>query len=140
MPVATFHDLAAELCAAAGVVTPPLMPSADGAVAFTLHTQGVEIALSHDPRHPGYAFALIAFGQPPQYREAEVYRELLEANLMMLGADAPAFSLNAVDGRVILQYPWPLAQASGDVLWVGLSAVVGRALAWREDFRLQAGE
>jgi len=133
MPVSTFHALAAGFCAAAAVDTPRLWPDAEGIVSFTARLDGVDVAISHDAAgHPDHAFVLVMFGAVPSDREPAVHRELLNANLLMLGAGAPAFSVNPLDGQVILHYVYPLAEASGDALLAGLESVTAIALRWRQ--------
>ncbi len=137
MTVSSFHDLAADFCTAAGAAMPLLTPDPAGVVSFNLQWQGVEIFISHVPAdHPDHAFVLALFGQVPQAQQPAVWRELLRANLLLLGPDAPAFSLHPVDDQVILQYTWPLARSSGQGLLAGVQRMAEQALLWRRDFCL----
>ena len=137
MSVSAFHELAAAFCAAAHAVLPPLSPNAEGIAAFTARLDEVEVSISHDMlNHPDHAFVLVMFGPVPEPQQARAWQELLHANLLMLGEGAPAFSLNPLDGQVILQYVYPLAQASGEGLLAGLQTAVAAAVQWRQTFSL----
>ncbi len=137
MSVHAFHELAAAFCVAAQVALPPLAPNHDGIAAFTARLGEVEVCVSHDMlNHPDHAFVLVMFGPVPEAQQAHAWQELLHANLLMLGEGAPAFSLNPLDGQVILQHTYPLAQASGEGLLSGLQAGVAAALQWRRAFTL----
>ena len=122
---------------AARVPPPPLAPNSEGIAAFTAQLGEVEVAISHDMvNHPDHAFVLVMFGPVPEQQQARAWQELLHANLLMLGEHAPAFSLNPLDGQVILQYVYPLAQASGEGLLAGLQTAVAAAVQWRQAFAL----
>lgn len=137
MSVFAFHDLAAAFCAAARIPAPPLAPTTEGIAAFTARLDEVEVSISHDMlNHPDHAFVLVMFGPVPEPQQARAWQELLNANLLMLGEGAPAFSLNPLDGQVILQYVYPLAQASGEGLLAGLQTAVAAAVQWRQTFSL----
>jgi len=137
MSVSAFHELAAAFCAAAHVALPPLTPNNEGIAALTAHLGEVEVSISHDMvSHPDHAFVLVMFGQVPEPQQARAWQELLHANLLMMGESAPAFSLNPLDGQVILQYIYPLAQASGESLLAGLQTAVAAAVQWRQSFSL----
>lgn len=137
MSVPAFHDLAAAFCAAAQVTPPVLSPSAEGITAFTARLDEVDVSICHHMvNHPDHAFVLVLFGQVPEPLQARAWQELLHANLLMLGDGAPAFSLNPLDGQVVLQYVYPLAQASGERLLAGLQTAVAAAVQWRLAFTL----
>lgn len=137
MSVPAFHELAAAFCVAAQVALPPLAPNNEGVAAFTARLGEVEVCVSHDMlNHPDHAFVLVMFGPVPEPQQARAWQELLHANLLMLGEGAPAFSLNPLDGQVILQYVYPLAQASGEGLLAGLQTAVAAAVQWRQTFSL----
>lgn len=137
MSVPAFHNLAAAFCAAAHVTLPPLIPNGEGITAFTAQLDEVEVSISHDMvNHADHAFVLVMFGEVPEHQQARAWQELLHANLLMLGEGAPAFSLNPLDGQVILQYVYPLAQATGEGLLGGLKTAVATALQWRQTFSL----
>ncbi len=137
MTVLNFHELAEQFCLAAGAPVPALVPQADGTLAFTAHIHDVDVTLTHDPlSHPGHAFVLVVFGPLPHGRELEATRQLLRANLLMLHAQSPAFSLNPLDDQALLQYAYPLVKASGPALLAALTTIVQCALHWRESFLL----
>ncbi len=139
MPLASFYDLAAEFCAATGSAAPELTPDPGGVVSFNVRLRDVEVFVSHLPaEHPDHAFVLVMFGQVPHERQWAAWRELLRANLLMLGAHAPSFSLHPLDDQVILQYAYPLSHASGEGLLAGTNTLVDEALAWRDKHRLEA--
>ena len=137
MSVSAFHELAAAFCVVARVPLPPLAPNNEGIAAFTAQLGEVQVSISHDMvNHPDHAFVLVMFGPVPEPQQAHAWQELLHANLLMLGEGAPAFSLNPLDGQVILQYVYPLAQATGDGLLAGLQTAVAAAVQWRQAFTL----
>lgn len=132
-----FAELAAALCRTAGATLPPLTPDAEGGVGLRLEIDGVAVLVTHYPAHfPAHAFVLVSFGPVPATAEADVFRELLGANLMMLRPGAPAFARDPLDGQIVLQASCALAETSGDALLAGIRAAVGKAIEWRRAHRL----
>lgn len=138
MPEQTFDDLAEQFCALLQVPVPDMPPDADGVRAFSTRLQDVDVSVAHDPvRAPGYVLVVVAFGALPAARTLEAARALLHANLLMFQPGAPAFSLNPVDGLVLLQRAHPLERATGAGLLAALDASVRGALQWRRDHYLE---
>lgn len=133
MSSTSFHDFTALFCEAAGSAVPELRPSENGLYAFTTTVRAVDVTVTHDPAtRPGYAVVFVMFGKVPQGRQLEVYRDLLNSNLLLVHAGAPAFSLNPHDDQVILQQMQPLVPGAGAQFWAGLQGVVDSALQWRD--------
>ena len=136
-----FAELAAALCKAAGAALPPLAPDGSGGVGLRLEIDGVAVSVTHYPAHfPEHVFVLVAFGSVPASAEADAFRELLDANLMMLRPGAPAFARDPLDGQIVLQASCALAETSGDALLAGIRAAVGKAIEWRRVHRLAPDE
>jgi len=132
-----FAELAEALCRAAGTSLPPLTPDTAGGFGFRLEIDGVTVSVTHYPAHfPEHAFVLVGFGPVPASAEADVFRELLNANLVMLRPGAPAFARDPLDGQIVLQASCALAETSGDALLAGIRVAVGKAIEWRRAHRL----
>lgn len=128
-----FAELAEALCSAVGTTLPPLMPDTAGGFGFRLQIDDVAVSVTHYPVHfPEHAFVLVAFGPVPTSAEADVFRELLNANLMMLRPGAPAFARDPLDGQIVLQASCALAETSADALLTGIRVAVGKAMEWRQ--------
>jgi hypothetical protein len=133
----TFSELTQAVCRAAGVEPPPLAPDAQGGYAFSLSIDDVTVSIAHYPAHfAEHAFVLVRFGAVPPASEAEVFRELLNANLMVLRPGAPAFARDPLDGHIVLQVTCALSETSGEALLAGIRVAVGKAIDWRSTHRL----
>lgn len=137
MSALDFHTLAEQFCAAAGAPMPDLVPDAQGAFTFSALLRDVAVTVTHEPMgSPDHVFVLVAFGPLPEEHARQAALRLLNANLLMLRAQAPAFGLNPVDEHVLLQYALPLAELTGESLLAGMAKAVDSALQWRQDFFL----
>lgn len=140
MAVANFQALCEGVCAVFGIDAPQLQPDAMGITGFTLRVQDVDISVVQAPEGTApAAFVLVEFGPPSPERELETWHALLDANFLMLGANAPSFSRNPVSGEVVLQYACALADATPEGLCQSIEHIAAVAVRWRQDYFL-AGE
>jgi hypothetical protein len=132
-----FTELAAALCRAAGMVPPAITRDAAGGLGLSLVVDGVAVTVTHHPANfPDHVFVVVAFGVVPACVEANVLRELLAANLLMLRPGSPSFGIDPRDGQVVLQACCAMSQTSGDALLGGIRVAVERAVEWRQAHRL----
>lgn len=118
---------------------PPLDPDGCGGLGLRMEIDGIAVSVMHYPAHfPEHAFVLVVFGPVPASAEAEVFRELLDANMAMLRPGAPAFARDPTDGQIVLQASCALSQTGGEALLSGIRAAVGKAIEWRRVHRLAA--
>jgi hypothetical protein len=137
----SLQALAAQLCAMIDVAPPQLDADDDGIVAFSASLRGVDATFTHDTSsRPDEARIHVFFGHVPEHKELEALRELLNANYLMQQAGAPSFSRNPDTGELVLQYVYPLEEASGENLWAGLQTIIDRVLRWRETFALSEAD
>lgn len=139
MAVASFQVLCEGVCGIFGVQPPGLQPDANGLTGFTLQLRGVDISVVEAPAGASpEVFVLVEFGAPPAGRELETWHALLDANFLMLGANAPSFSRNPVTGDVVLQYASTLHDATCEALCESIRAIADVAARWRQDYFLGA--
>ena len=140
MAVASFQVLCEGVCEIFGVTPPPLQPDANGLTGFTLQLQGVDISVVEAPTGPGgpspAALVLVEFGVPPPERELQTWHALLDANFLMLDANAPSFSRNPMTGEVVLQHACTLHDTTCEDLCGRLLAIAEVAVRWRRDYFL----
>ncbi len=137
MTVASFQALCEGVCAIFGVAPPDLQPDMTGLTGFTLQLRGVDLCVAQAPSGPVPAvFVLVEFGAPPVGRELQTWHALLDANFLMLGANAPGFSRNPVTGDVVLQYACALHEATPEGLCASIRAIADVAARWRKDYFL----
>lgn len=137
MAIASFQVLCEGVCEIFGVTPPALQPDTIGLTGFTLQLQGVDISVVEAPSgsEPA-AFMLVEFGAPPAGRELQTWHALLDANFLMLGANAPSFSRNPVTGEVVLQHACTLHDATCEALCHRIRAIAEVAARWRQDYFL----
>lgn len=141
MSATSLQTLAAQFCAIIDVAPPQLGPDDDGVVAFSTSLRGVDATITHDSwDRPDEAVIHVFFGHVPEHRELEALRELLNANYLMQQAWAPSFCRNPDTGEVVLQYVYPLEEASGENLWAGMQTIIDRVLKWRKTFVLSEAD
>ncbi len=137
MAVASFQVLCEGVCGIFGVPLPPLQPDANGMTGFTLQLRGVDISVVEAPTGTAPAvFVLVEFGPPPAGRALQIWHALLDANFLMLEANAPSFSRNPVTGDVVLQYASTLHDANCEALCESICAIAEVAARWRQDYFL----
>jgi hypothetical protein len=132
-----FAELAADLCHAGGLELPDIAQDAAGGYALCLVVDRIPVTVTHHPAHfPDHVFVVVAFGSVPASAEADVFRELLEANLLMLRPGSPSFGRDPRDGQIVLQACCTMSGTSGNALLDGIRVAVGRAAEWRRAHRL----
>jgi hypothetical protein len=132
-----FAELAADLCAAARIALPPITPDAAGGLGLRLEIDAVAVSVTHHPgEFPDHVFVLVTFGPVPASAEADVFRELLEANLLMMRPGSPSFGRDPLDGQVVLQACCAMHETGGNALLEGIRVAVAKALEWRQAHRL----
>lgn len=137
MAVTNFQTLCDGVCGVFGIEAPQLQPDAMGITGFTLRVQEVDISVVQAPEgSPPAAFVLVEFGAPPPERELETWHALLDANFLMLGANAPSFSRNPVSGEVVLQYACAFENATPEGLCQSIEHIAEVAVRWRKDYFL----
>lgn len=138
MSSADFSALCQALCTQLGVQAPQLEPDPLGVVGITVQLQGVDLAVLHTRPTDAFALLLVTFGPLDEDREPGIWRALMDANFLLVGPDAPAFSRNPVTGEVLLQHVLPLANVDAAQLRVRMVRMAEVALQWRKDFFLSA--
>ncbi len=134
-----FSALCQALCTQLGVQPPELEPDPLGVVGFTVQLRGVDLAVLHTRPTDAFTLLLVNFGPLDEDREPGIWRALMDANFLLVGPDAPAFSRNPVTGEVLLQHVLPLADVDAAQLRARMVHMAEVALQWRKDFFLSAG-
>jgi hypothetical protein len=134
MAVASFEDLCAGFCDIVKVAPPQLQEDDQGRVAFHVKMRGATVNMVHCPHtHPDHLFLVFELG-PLATGDADAARELkalLDANFM-LQVHAPVFSRNPATGNAVLQYVYPLFDATPSGLYELIDKGVDWSSRWRE--------
>lgn len=94
---------------------------------------GVDVAISHEVRGEEHAIVLYSeLGQVPEAREIEVYRILLEANVMWSGTGDGTIGVNSATRQALICYRLPTTDLDGPGFVSVVSAFLQLARAWRE--------
>ncbi len=134
MAIASFNDLCAGFCDLVKVTPPLLKADAQGRVAFHVVLRETIVNLVHCPdESPGYAFVVFEFGPLGQdgavaHDQAQV---LLGANFNLLQVHPPVFSINPATGDAVLQYIYPLFEATPHDLYELVDQGVDHIAHWR---------
>jgi len=144
MPIASFHALCSGL--RAGLGEPAGHPRADapgpdaGLPPLHLAIADVEVTLTAKPQSGGRPGALVEvdFGQPPPEREESLLQTLMDANLRMMGDEAPAFARNP-QGRIRLLVHWSLDRMELTEAQELLMMLAAQALDWRREAARHTG-
>jgi len=115
MAIASFQHLCAGFCEVVRVPAPSLWADADGRVAFHVIVRGATVNLVHLPsRYPEHVFVVFDLGRITDDGPASAARSsaMLEANFALLELYQPTFSRNPASGDVVLQYIYPLFDAT----------------------------
>lgn len=127
MAVASFEELCAGFCEIVKVPQPRLKADARGLVAFHVVMRGATVNLIHRPDETtDHVFVLFELGPLP-LDAADSFtrmRELLEANYALLQLYPPTYSRNPATGDALLQYVYPLFDATPS----GLHELIERGL------------
>jgi hypothetical protein len=128
----TFREL---VSGAAGILLIPM--GADEVVSpMTFHFEDMEVALTHDPRGDDHALIYSApFGRVPPEREAELYREFLDANLFWAGTGGATIGVETATGEAMLCLSVPLAGQTPARVAETAAEMIETALVWRQVLR-----
>lgn len=135
MAVGSFDELCAGFCEIAHVSPPALGVDARGLVAFHVVLRGATVNVVHCPRtSPEHVFVVFEFGPvgqggPDSLAELQT---LLEANFELLQVHPPVFSRNPATGDAVLQYVYPLFDATAHGLYELIERGVDWVSHWRE--------
>lgn len=78
----------------------------------------------------------IDFGQFPEHQAEQIFRRLLEINLIVSAQGSPRLGLDPQTGRVIFCCAYPLQGLSAHKLLGGIDMAVRQAIVWRSSFYL----
>lgn len=133
MAVASFEALCAGFCELVGVAMPALRPDEEGRVAFHVGYRDANVDLVQCARSsPDHLFVLFSLGPlaaEDRFGPGEM-RAMLEANFV-LQVHPPTFSRNPTTGQAILQYVYPLADATA----AGLFELIAQGAEWSAHWR-----
>jgi hypothetical protein len=96
-------------------------------VALTIFLGDNELALVN---------VFVDFGMFPQDRAEEIFRRLLEINLLVSSQGSPRLGLDPQTGRVIFSCAYPLQGLTAQKLLGGIDMAVRQAAVWRSNFYL----
>lgn len=129
-----FQDLIRSFCAlceipdeAEGILKGG--PLAVNEVAFSL-SHNVDIS-------PQALLVYCDFGPVAEGREAEAYRALLEANMVLYSANGPMYTVSPLTSRVVFANNYPLAVLDARTLRNALAQLAGMARDWSKSQFLQ---
>ena len=78
----------------------------------------------------------IDFGQFPEHKAEQIFRRLLEINLLVSSQGSPRLGLDPQTGRVIFCCAWPLQGLTAQKLLGSIDMAVRQAMVWRSNFYL----
>jgi hypothetical protein len=139
MAVSSFEELCAGFCELMRVPAPALSADEYGRVAFHVELRGAVVNLVHLPeRSPEHLFVLFEMGPVSRggVGAADELQSLLEANHVLLDVHAPTISLDPSTGEGILQYVYPLFQATAN----DLLDLIEKGFAWLAQWRRRLAE
>lgn len=127
-PLQTLCD---GLCALLHVDAPRLEPGAQGLLAFTLKLQDTAVTvLQRNQADEDIAFVVVELGALPPELELAGLRQLMEANLALLGRDAPCFSRHQGSQTILLQWHFTVTTATPEALHAGLLHATALTADW----------
>jgi hypothetical protein len=136
MAVASFNDLCAGYCEILRVPAPALHLDEHGRVGFHVRLHGAVVNLVHCPeRAPDHVFIVFELGAAGDSRAALL--ALLEANYNLLEVHPPTVSCNPATGDLVLQFVYPLFEATANDLHELIEQGCEWSSRWREAFEAQ---
>jgi hypothetical protein len=132
MAIANIEALCAGFCDMAGM--PPIMLAPDnaGLRSATIRVGGVDVYAQQLDSHNADCVFLSADLGAPQDRALEAWQLLLKANLRMVGTSDPVFSRNPSTQRAMVQWAYPLADASVPDFHHRVMSLANMAGDWRD--------
>jgi hypothetical protein len=98
----------------------------------------VVFSISHNVEiSPQAVLVYCDFGPVAEGREAEAYRALLEANMVMYSANGPMYTVSPLTSRVVFANNYPLEALDARSLRNVLAKLAGMAKDWRKSQFLQ---
>jgi len=137
MAVASFEDLCASFCELIQAPPPELSDDDQGRVAFHVIQHGITVNIVQCPQtSPDHVFVLFELGAVGQGAASfDQLRALLEANFV-LEVHPPTFSRNPVTGDGVLQYVYPLFDATPN----DLGELIDKGVEWVTDWQRSVAE
>src|SRR3954452_15038504 len=135
MAVASFEELCAGFCEIAQVPLPALAADAEGRVAFHVILRGATVNLVHCPEtSEDHVFVLFELGPVGgDGADSDALQALLDANFSPLQVHPPMFSRNAATGVAVLQYVYPLFDATANDLYELIEEGAEWVSHWRDN-------
>lgn len=131
-----FRQLIKGFCALAGLKDVERILK-DGAVVIN---NVVFSLLCSEESSPGMVLIYCDFGDVPRGREADAYRALLKANMILYSGTGPAFTISLETGRVVFADHAKIVQITPEKLRDILVRLAAKAIEWRGNHFLQNEE
>lgn len=126
-------ELYRELVAASADVLSITLTAEDVANPTTFHFEDMEVTLTHDTRGEDHALIYaVPFGHVPADKEAELYREFLEANLFWSGTGGATIGVDTTSGEAMLCLRVSLAGLSGAQVAATASDMIELGIIWKD--------
>lgn len=135
MAVASFEELCAGFCEIIRVTPPALKADHEGLVAFHVLLRGVTINVVQRPAESSdHVFVVFELGPTGHggATSASELQALLEANYALLRVHPPVFSRNPGTGDAVMQYIFPLSEATPNDLYDLIERGVDWVSNWRD--------
>ncbi len=133
MSKSRFIDLAHDFCSLAKLDQPALLMEGKA-----IEVDGIDFFLQYDEEYsPDHVMVYCDFGVPPSARLLQAYEALLETNMIIYGANCPAFMLGP-DKRVSFGYQCQLADIKAPQLMGIFLNLAEQARDWRTDYFIAA--
>jgi len=98
--------------------------------------KNVAVTVFFNEKKSDLVHVYVDFGDFPQHKAQDIFRRLLEINLLVSSQGSPRLGLDPTTGRVIFCWSRPLADLSAQKLLGGIDMAVTQALSWRDNFYL----
>lgn len=135
MPIASFEDFSQSMCELLAIEPPPMESNSDGDTGFVVNYQGVDISfIKGRQNQEADLLMVIDFGIPPADKEADVLKDVMEANCVMRGVGAPCFMRHPADGMIALRYSFLCQQVDVRHVYEAIVAAADAVESWREQY------
>src|SRR5438309_10908831 len=123
-----FETVVRELCELAKLDDPAYVIRGG-----SVEANGVTFSLVHDELlDESKAFLFVAFGGPPERREASAYFELLKRNFLTFASGGPIFTVSPFTGEIVLVESFPLDSVTAQEILHAAVRHTEAALDWRK--------
>ena len=92
----------------------------------------VSLSLEEEENKPAVILLFTDLGAPSVAQQDDVYRHLLEGNMLWSGTDGATLGLHGESGKVVLAVRHPLADLNAERFETHISDFVDTAERWRE--------